>query len=83
MISLRDSVPVHRWPVVTWLLIGMNGSGQRLSRSAVDLAVPVEASRGVAWWAHIGGFVMGSAVASLLRLGQRERRRWCPEYAPW
>ena len=24
MIPLRDSVPVHRWPVVTWLLIGMN-----------------------------------------------------------
>ena len=24
MIPLRDSVPVQRWPVVTWLLIGMN-----------------------------------------------------------
>lgn len=55
----------------------------QLVNGAVGLAVPVEASGGVAWWAHIGGFVMGSAVASLLRLGQRERRRWRPEYAPW
>ena len=55
----------------------------QLVNGAVGLAVPVEASGGVAWWAHIGGFVMGSAVASLLRLGQRERRRWHPEYAPW
>jgi membrane associated rhomboid family serine protease len=55
----------------------------QLVNGAVGLAVPVEASGGVAWWAHIGGFVMGSAVASLLRLGQRERRRWRAEYAPW
>jgi membrane associated rhomboid family serine protease len=29
---------------------------------------------GVAWWAHIGGFVFGMAVAGLLRLTQYEER---------
>ena len=24
MIPLRDSIPLQRWPVITWLLIGMN-----------------------------------------------------------
>jgi rhomboid family protein len=55
----------------------------QLLNGAVGLAVPVEVSGGVAWWAHIGGFAMGTAVASLLLVRRRERRRWRPEYAPW
>lgn len=55
----------------------------QLVNGAAGLTVPVEVSGGVAWWAHIGGFVMGMAVASLLRVRVRERRRWRPEYAPW
>jgi membrane associated rhomboid family serine protease len=55
----------------------------QLLNGAVGLAVPVEVSGGVAWWAHIGGFAMGTAVASLLLIRRRERRRWRPEYAPW
>ena len=51
---------------------------------AVGLAAPMEAAGGgVAWWAHIGGFVMGMAVAALLRARRPERRPWRPEYAPW
>ncbi|HEB53343.1 MAG TPA: rhomboid family intramembrane serine protease [bacterium] len=30
---------------------------------------------GVAWWAHIGGFVLGAAVAAVLRLFERLRPR--------
>lgn len=55
----------------------------QLLNGVAGLAAPVETSGGVAWWAHIGGFVVGMAVASLLRLRQREQRRWRPEYAPW
>jgi membrane associated rhomboid family serine protease len=51
---------------------------------AIGLAAPVEAAGGgVAWWAHIGGFVMGLGVASLLRRRRPDRRPWRPEYAPW
>ena len=55
----------------------------QLLNGIVGLTVPVEVSGGVAWWAHIGGFVLGMMVASLLRATRRERRRWRPEYAPW
>ena len=51
---------------------------------AVGLAAPMEAAGGgVAWWAHIGGFVMGMAVAALLRARRPQERPWRPEYAPW
>ena len=55
----------------------------QLVNGAIGLTVPADVSGGVAWWAHIGGFVMGMAVASLVRVRQRERRRWRREYAPW
>jgi membrane associated rhomboid family serine protease len=55
----------------------------QLFNGAIGLTVPADVSGGVAWWAHIGGFVMGTAVASLVRVRQRERRHWRPEYAPW
>jgi membrane associated rhomboid family serine protease len=42
-----------------------------------------DAGGGVAWWAHIGGFVVGLALVPLLRWPRPEPRRWQPEYAPW
>jgi membrane associated rhomboid family serine protease len=41
------------------------------------LATPADVA-GVAWWAHIGGFVAGALVALPLRRGIRARRR-----GPW
>lgn len=41
---------------------------------------------GVAWWAHIGGFVLGAALAWLLRRRRPERRGrqvWAERYEPW
>ena len=35
---------------------------------------------GVAWWAHIGGFAFGLAIAGVLALGSRRR---IEEYRPW
>jgi rhomboid family protein len=38
---------------------------------------------GVAWWAHVGGFVVGMALVPLLRRRQSYPRVWRDEYAPW
>jgi membrane associated rhomboid family serine protease len=48
-----------------------------LALSAMDM---VQAG-GVAWWAHIGGFVFGLAIGGVLSLGTRRRR--VDEYRPW
>jgi len=38
---------------------------------------------GVAWWAHIGGFVFGLVMARLFTV-RKEKPRWYPdEYYPW
>jgi membrane associated rhomboid family serine protease len=42
-----------------------------------------EAAGGVAWWAHVGGFVVGMALGPLLRRRRRYPRVWRAEYAPW
>ncbi|HNJ72869.1 MAG TPA: rhomboid family intramembrane serine protease, partial [bacterium] len=36
-----------------------------------------DASGGVAWWAHLGGFVFGAILVFVFR--QPERRRWYDE----
>jgi membrane associated rhomboid family serine protease len=40
-------------------------------------------SGGVAWWAHVGGFAAGMALAPLLRRRQSYPRAWRDQYAPW
>jgi membrane associated rhomboid family serine protease len=40
-------------------------------------------SGGVAWWAHVGGFVAGMALTPLLRRRQSYPRAWRDQYAPW
>jgi membrane associated rhomboid family serine protease len=49
----------------------------------VGLAIGGAGAGGVAWWAHVGGFVLGAGVAALLRSRRSEPQRWRPEYAPW
>jgi membrane associated rhomboid family serine protease len=55
----------------------------QLMSGALALAVAGDAG-GVAWWAHVGGFLAGMAVMPLLR-----RRRWSSprvwrdQYAAW
>jgi membrane associated rhomboid family serine protease len=43
----------------------------------------VQAMGGIAWWAHIGGFVVGLIVAPLLARRRYVRRRYIDEYSPW
>jgi membrane associated rhomboid family serine protease len=49
------------------------------------VAVLGGAAGGVAWWAHIGGFVLGAALAPLLRRRRelRGRQIWIERYEPW
>jgi membrane associated rhomboid family serine protease len=38
---------------------------------------------GVAWWAHVGGFVAGMALVPVLRRRWSYPRVWRDQYAPW
>lgn len=50
---------------------------------SLAVAGPVATYGGVAWWAHIGGFVAGVVLVGLLAR-RRPYRRWYPdEYWPW
>ncbi len=54
----------------------------QLMNGTVALALMGEPG-GVAWWAHVGGFVAGAALAPLLRGRPRDPRRWRDQYASW
>jgi membrane associated rhomboid family serine protease len=38
---------------------------------------------GVAWWAHIGGFIFGLVMAKIFAADRREQRWFPDEYYPW
>ncbi len=38
---------------------------------------------GIAWWAHVGGFVMGLLLVYPFTLGRRTQRWYRDEYYPW
>lgn len=38
---------------------------------------------GVAWWAHIGGFLFGLLMAKPFCIGRCERSQYADEYYPW
>lgn len=38
---------------------------------------------GVAWWAHIGGFLFGLLAAKPFCIGRPKRREYVDEYYPW
>jgi rhomboid family protein len=50
----------------------------QLASGAASLSPAAGAAAGVAWWAHVGGFVVGMALSVLLRKDQepRVRRDW-------
>ena len=41
------------------------------------------AESGVAWWAHVGGFVFGLAAGGLFSIGRKKRPNYPDEYYPW
>jgi len=52
----------------------------QLTNGTLTLAQAGETG-GVAWWAHVGGFVVGMALAPVLRRRQSYPRVWRDEYA--
>ncbi len=56
---------------------------QQLFSGTLSLAAPFS-SGGVAWWAHVGGFVFGMLFHRLFLLGRlRQCRRYADEYRTW
>lgn len=54
----------------------------QLFNGALSLAVSTFQGGGVAWWAHIGGFIMGMALVKLFE-PRRRRREYPDEYYAW
>jgi membrane associated rhomboid family serine protease len=71
--------PLVEVPAIVYL--GLWFLMQVLNGTAV-LAV-MEESGGVAWWAHVGGFVAGMALAPLLRRRPSYPPPWRDQYARW
>jgi len=55
----------------------------QLANGLFSIMVNVQAMGGVAWWAHIGGFVAGLILAPFFRQRRYWRRYYADEYYPW
>lgn len=55
----------------------------QLANGLFSIMVNVQAMGGVAWWAHIGGFVAGLILAPFFRQRRHWRRYYVDEYYPW
>lgn len=55
----------------------------QLANGVFSIFINVQAMGGVAWWAHIGGFVAGLVLAPLFRPRRYVRRYYLDEYYPW
>ncbi len=65
---------IHLVELPAWMLLGLWFLLQFLSGVAAIGATQVSAG-GVAWWAHIGGFVAGMALMVVLKIGRPDRSR--------
>jgi membrane associated rhomboid family serine protease len=54
----------------------------QFASGALAMVVAGDAA-GVAWWAHVGGFVAGMALAHGIRRRRSYPRVWADQYAPW
>ncbi len=55
----------------------------QLLNGLLTIVSGVQAFGGVAWWAHIGGFLVGLVLAPLLARRRRVRRVYIDEFYPW
>jgi len=55
----------------------------QLLNGVLTVVAGVQALGGVAWWAHVGGFLAGLIFAPLLARRRDVRRAYLDEYFPW
>jgi membrane associated rhomboid family serine protease len=79
LVPLLLFFPIVQLPAVLYL--GFWFLMQLMSGTA-SLALASDAG-GVAWWAHVGGFVVGLVLAPLLRRRQSYPQVWRDQYVPW
>jgi rhomboid family protein len=68
--------PIFFFPIPSWAMLGYWFVVQFLSGTATSIGDPRQMHAGVAFWAHVGGFLAGIAM---IRLFPQRRRR----YATW
>lgn len=68
--------------IPAWVFLGVWFVTQLFSGVAA-LTAATAVSGGIAWWAHIGGFVFGLAAAKLFERRQRPRDLYPDEYYPY
>ena len=57
--------------------------GSQLLNGVIELTSAPGNMGGVAWWAHIGGFVFGLVMANIFAIGKKPRQQYKDEYYPW
>ncbi|HAJ36659.1 MAG TPA: rhomboid family intramembrane serine protease [Chloroflexi bacterium] len=62
--------------------IGLWFGGQLVNALATSALAPPDVG-GVAWWAHVGGFVAGIVLVRLFVAGRSVRRTYRDEFYPW
>jgi len=55
----------------------------QLFNGLLSIVTDAQAFGGVAWWAHIGGFLAGLVLALLFKSRHHVRRAYVDEYYPW
>lgn len=55
----------------------------QLFNGALAVVSDMQTFGGVAWWAHVGGFIAGLVLGPLLARRRYIRRRYVDEYYPW
>jgi rhomboid family protein len=55
----------------------------QLFNGALSVVSDMQTFGGVAWWAHVGGFLTGLVLGPLLARRRYVRRRYVDEYYPW
>lgn len=79
-------VPLFFWPwfveVPAVIYLGFWFLSQLLN-GVLSIVVGAQALGGVAWWAHVGGFVAGLVLAPVLQRRRYIRRSYVDEYFPW
>ena len=69
--------PIFIFPIPAWLMLGYWGVSQFLSGAATSIAETTQTT-GIAFWAHVGGFVVGIL---LIKLFPQRKHRY--RYGTW